>query len=139
MRPFVVRLVGGVLNKLGFDLTRVNNYNLSVYRAQVPEERLREKPFFNVGSGDFYHPLWTNIDYVSEWYRSVQRYVVHHDLMSMEPLPIETGFAKIIYTSHTIEHVKEEAVQHLFNEVFRCLEPGGVFSHYDWPRCRDRF
>jgi predicted SAM-dependent methyltransferase len=47
--------------------------------------------------------------------------------MSKSPLPIESSKAKIFYTSHTIEHIKEDAVQVLFNEVYRCLEDGGVF------------
>jgi hypothetical protein len=64
---------------------------------------------------------------VSDWYGGVQKNVIHHDLMAKGPLPIETGQAKVMYTSHTIEHVKEDAVQVLFSEAYRCLESGGVF------------
>jgi hypothetical protein len=33
---------------------------------------------------------------------------------------------EIIYTSHTIEHIKESAVAKLFREAHRALEPGGL-------------
>jgi SAM-dependent methyltransferase len=85
------------------------------------------KAYYNVGSGSFWHPRWTNIDFVSEHYRAVQRDVVHHDLMSLRPLPISEGSARIIYTSHTIEHVSDAAVANLFEEAYRCLKPGGLF------------
>lgn len=83
--------------------------------------------YFNIGSGSFFHPLWTNIDFVSDHYGPIQRNVVHHDLMSLQPLPIVSASADVIYTSHTIEHVKDRAVARLFEEAFRCLKPGGIF------------
>lgn len=98
-----------------------------MYLEMFDQTTLNRKPFYNVGAGAFYHPFWTNIDFVSDWYKDRQQNVVHHDLMSKGPLPIESESAKIIYTSHTIEHIKEDAVQVFFNEAHRCLEPGGIF------------
>ena len=115
-------------NKFGVDIVRDSrNLKIPLYEKVYSQSVLEKKPFFNIGAGSFYHPFWTNIDYVSEWYRGVQKDVIHHDLMSKNPLPIESASAKIMYTSHTIEHVKEEAVQVLFDEAYRCLEPGGIF------------
>jgi len=93
----------------------------------IPKEELERKPFYNVGAGSFWHPYWTNIDFVSDWYGDVQQNVRHFDLMSLEPLPIDPGTAKIIYTSHTIEHVSDEAVQNLFRSAYTALESGGIF------------
>lgn len=84
------------------------------------------KPFYNVGSGTFYHPYWTNLDFVSDWYKDVQKNVVHVDLTQKGPLPIRPG-AEVVYTSHTIEHIKDDAVQNLFNETYRVLKRGGYF------------
>ena len=102
-------------------------YRLATYRDLYPKEVLDSKPFYNVGAGSFFHPYWTNIDYVSGWYGDVQKNVRHHDLMSMEALPIDSSTAHVIYTSHTIEHVSHDAVAVLFREAFRALRHGGVF------------
>jgi predicted SAM-dependent methyltransferase len=120
-------LVRAALGRMGLVLSRRQDpFNLAVYRALCAPADLARRPFYNVGAGAFHHPCWTNIDYVSEWYGGVQKQVVHHDLMSDDPLPIADGGAKIIYTSHTIEHIKESAVAKLFREAHRALEPGGL-------------
>jgi predicted SAM-dependent methyltransferase len=115
------------LRDAGFDVVRVRDpYRRAAYRALYSEDVLAGKPFYNIGAGAFYHPYWTNIDFVSDWYGAVQQHVRHHDLMSLAPLPIEPSSAHLIYTSHTIEHVSYEAVEVLFREAWRALRPGGV-------------
>lgn len=112
-----------LLNKAGFQVTKsFDPFQLPLYESLFDSATLAGKPFYNVGSGSFYHPMWTNIDYVSNWYSGVQQNVVHHDLMSERPLPIESNSAQIIYTSHTIEHVKERAVLYFFQG--RCIFAG---------------
>lgn len=114
--------------KLGFDLVRATDpYCVATYERLCDRETLDRKPFINVGSGSFWHPHWTNVDYVSEWYKGVQRDVTHFDIMDTKPLPFADGSIKIAYTSHTIEHVKDDAVARLFKQVHRVLEPGGIF------------
>ena len=128
MKAQLTRVLKNALNNFGFDIVRLSdNFNTSLYKSIFTEEDLERKPFYNVGAGSFYHPYWTNIDYVSDWYSGVQKNVINHNLMSKSPLPIDTGKAKIIYTSHTIEHIKEDAVQVLFDQAYRCLDEGGVF------------
>lgn len=123
--------VQALLKKYGYQLTRtappVDTFGLAAYERNYPVETLQRKPFYNVGSGSFWHPYWTNLDYITEHYKSVQRDVIHYDLMNTQPLPIETGAAEVIYTSHTIEHVKDEAVLRLFKEAYRALRTGGIF------------
>lgn len=119
------KLVRRALQRRGITLTRYEN-DENLYQSLYSPEVLRRKPFFNVGAGDFQHKHWTCIDFKSEWYGNRDD-VVHHDLMSLGPLPIDDGAAKIIYTSHTVEHVSDEAVRVLFREAFRALEPGGIF------------
>lgn len=115
------------LNIFGFEISKFEDgFNSSIYKTLCTEEQLESKPFYNIGSGSFHHPYWTNIDFISDWYRPVQKNIIHHDLMSKLPLPIATSSAKIIYTSHTIEHIKEDAVQFLFEESYRCLEDSGI-------------
>ena len=117
-----------ILLKAGFEIKRIpDKYQKSIYQRLYSADVLDQKPFFNIGAGAFYHPYWTNIDYETNWYCSVQKKVIHHDLMSLQPLPIASGQAKILYTSHTIEHITSDAVQYLFKEAHRCLESGGIF------------
>lgn len=122
--------VNRVLKPLGVRLARAeaieDPYNIALYQRLCSPETLQRKPFYNVGAGSFHHPYWTNIDYVSDWYEHVQQDVLHHDLMALKPLPIEDGTAKIIYTSHTIEHVSNEAVMNLFKSAYKALNKGGI-------------
>lgn len=106
--------------RFGVDLRPVVRDDTALYDRLYPHGR-----FYNIGSGSFFHPRWINLDYVSEWYRNEQKNVIHCDLMSDDPLPIPDASADVIYTSHTIEHVKDDAVDRLFRESYRALKPGG--------------
>lgn len=53
--------------------------------------------------------------------------MINFDLFSLEPLPIEDASAEIVYTSHTIEHINDEASQNMFNEAFRVLKKDAIF------------
>jgi predicted SAM-dependent methyltransferase len=122
------KIVKSFLKKIKIKITREKDpFNLLLYRKIYNEEVLKSSPFYNIGAGSFYHPYWTNIDYASDWYGGVQKNFIHHDLMAGNPLPIAEKSAKLIYTSHTIEHIKENAVKLFFSEAYRVLEDGGVF------------
>lgn len=116
-----------MIQKTGFDIVRRRDIFITPAYEALGPETLSRKPFINIGAGSFWHPYWQNIDYVSDWYKGVQRNVIHYDIMGSEPLPFDDASLKIAYTSHTIEHVKEDAVERLFRDVHRTLEAGGVF------------
>ncbi len=119
--------VQSILNRFGIKISRYQDpFNLNLYE-NFNNSSIEKGLFYNVGAGSFYHPYWKNIDFVSDWYKGVQKNVIHHDLMSENTLPIQKGTAKIIYTSHTIEHIKEQSIQKLFNEVYHSLYKGGIF------------
>jgi len=40
-------------------------------------------------------------------------------------LPINTDKAAILYTSHNLEHLTDDASNKFFSEAYRCLKPGG--------------
>ena len=42
-------------------------------------------------------------------------------------MPLKANDAEVMYTSHTIEHISDEAVQNLFYEAHKALKPGGYF------------
>lgn len=123
----LVSSVRKVVNRFGFDVIRQRDpFQTAVYET-LGSATLARKPFINIGAGSFWHPYWQNVDYVSDWYKGVQRDIIHYDIMGGAPLPFDDASLKIAYTSHTIEHVKEDAVERLFCEVNRTLETGGIF------------
>ncbi len=124
--------------KLNFVLDRLFKQRLvstrPLWRLDLyPEnDRPRKPRYLNVGAGMWYHPLWHNLDNPVEGYgksHGFEEYsslLIRHDLMSGDPLPVEDGSLRAIYSSHTIEHLAGKAVEELFMEAHRTLEPGGV-------------
>lgn len=93
---------------------------------EFSKESLSARRFYNVGAGLFGHPFWTNIDYATEHYRGIQKNdFIHYDLMELKPFPVESNKAELVYSSHTIEHVSDEAVRNMLKESYRILKPGG--------------
>jgi len=44
----------------------------------------------------------------------------------VKELPIENDSAEVVYSSHTVEHITDEAAQKMFNESYRILKKGGI-------------
>ena len=103
---------------------------LQIYEELYTDDSLKNKRFYNIGAGSFYHPMWTNVDFFSDWYAVNKEQIssgIQYDLLSLQPLPIENSSAEVIYTSHTIEHITDQAAQNVFNESYRVLKTGGIF------------
>ena len=120
-----------VLNRFGYKIVKKEDRvaNLELYWNTFPKESISEKRFFNIGAGSFKHPFWTNIDLENKWYRDVQKegVSINYDLFSLEKIPVKDNTAEIIYSSHTVEHINDEAAQNMFNESYRILKKGGLF------------
>ena len=98
-----------------------------LYERLYPPESLARRRFYNIGAGGFRHWAWTNVDCASDWYEAQQgQEFIDLDLQDFDRLPLEDARAEAFYTSHTIEHVTDDAVAHLLAEIHRCLKPGGV-------------
>lgn len=97
------------------------------YLALLGEERAQERPFLNIGAGDWKHPFWRNHDFVQPPYDQYTPPDYNIDLSDLAPWPIETGFLYGAFTSHTIEHLTDPMVMHIFREMARAIRPGGVF------------
>ncbi len=100
--------------------------DLHLYSEFKRPERPR---YINIGAGNFYHPFWHNLDTPNDHYAECQKERLHiqYDLTSHQPMPLEKLSIKVAYTSHVVEHIRDEDVIHLFKEIFRCLEPDGYF------------
>ena len=128
----IINAVKSVASLIGLMVTKIpkSDYKDALYESLYSHDSLLHKRFYNIGAGPFNHKYWTNVDYVNDWYAGNTNNTlkgINYDLFSLEPLPIETDSAEMVYTSHTIEHVNNTAVQNVFNEAFRVLKPGGRF------------
>ncbi len=139
--------IHNILNRIGYDIIKKSNscndypfksilYNpnivsIDAYFRNYSEESITNKRFYNIGSGSFRHKYWTNIDLNSDWYKAQQINkninLINYDLFSLDRLPIEDSSAEVVYTSHTIEHINDDAAKNMFNETFRILKIGGIF------------
>ena len=135
---YLKKIINKFLKKyLGLEIKRVNQarvvenrkIDLALYENLFPSESLNNRAFYNIGAGAFSHPLWTNIDLLNEWYCEIQsrKNLINYDLFSLEKMPINSETAEIVYSSHTIEHITDDAAQNMFNEAFRILKKGGLF------------
>lgn len=127
-RSFVSRSVQAVLHRQSLTIQRSpvladHSFYLKYFTQRAIEDRL----FCNVGAGRWRHPFWINIDHASDWYSSFADYIdIDHDLTQRKPIPIPDASAYLFYTSHTIEHIRDEDAAFLFQDIFRALRPGGV-------------
>ncbi|MBX3205837.1 MAG: methyltransferase domain-containing protein [Labilithrix sp.] len=103
---------------------------LETYLRIYGEDAVKHRRFYNFGAGGFRHAAWTNVDNPSDNYRHNfvdNRHLIAHDLDSRKPLPIESNSAHLAYTSHCIEHLRDDSVRRFFEEAHRILGDGGIF------------
>ncbi|MEO5572433.1 MAG: methyltransferase domain-containing protein [Bacteroidia bacterium] len=119
-----------ILSNSGYQLSKIDGSSDTDHYIRLHgEESVRTKSFYNIGAGSFFHPCWTNVDhYTNNNYFKDNGQVkgINYDLFSLQPLPLPNVSASLIYTSHTIEHVNNEATQNIFNEAFRALKKDGM-------------
>ena len=103
--------------------------------SSVDEAKRR---LFNIGSGAWSHPCWTNVDLPPQTlaFAAIQTPCVYHDLVAEPALPFRSGSANGFYCSHVVEHIPESAVQNFMREAFRCLDKGGCLRIVTGP-CAD--
>ncbi len=81
----------------------------------------------NIGGGDYHRRYWSVLDFPSEHYSYDPKKIQYiFDLTSGKPLPFRDKTVKFFFSAHTFEHIPQEHCQHIFNELFRCLEKDGA-------------
>lgn len=107
---------------------KLKGLNHSAYREERAYRGFVGKILINIGAGNFVHKYWTNLDVSSEHYDQMRRgRHVEYNIIADERIPFSDGAVTLAYTSHTIEHIKDPYIQRMFNEVYRCLDNGGIF------------
>src|SRR6266850_7886653 len=80
----------------------------------------------NIGGGCYFRRHWRVLDFQSGWYRFLPGVIDYaHDLTSRTAFPFLDNSVEFFFSSHTLEHLPQEACQHVLNESFRCLKSGG--------------
>ena len=125
IRKFAILKIRKILNSIGYDISRfeiVDQYE-SLYRRLYSADSIKNKRFYNIGeSKSFLYPFWTLIDLSI---KEITPYMICYDLCKLLPLPIDSNSAEIIYSSHTIEHINDQAAKNMFKECFRVLKEDG--------------
>jgi len=112
------------LFQLDIQRIRTNPDDTDEYLRAFGTEAVEARRFYNLGAGSFCHPCWTNIDLYPAGEAPSPH--IFYDLMSLQPLPLPDGRAELVYCSHTLEHVTDDAVRNALREIYRVLRPGGV-------------
>jgi SAM-dependent methyltransferase len=99
----------------------------------------------NIGSGPVRKGGWISHDTsTSIWYRNVANKLwknndsqysvgtwdkadIDLDLTINEPFPLDANSLEVVLCSHVIEHLLDKHARHLFKDIYRMLENGGVF------------
>jgi len=97
-------------------------------KADIVDSYSEDVKFLNVGGGTFLKKDWRVLDYYTDWYDYDPIFLNYNvDLESRSTWPIDTGEYDLVYTSHTLEHLTDEAVKHTVSEAHRILKQGGRF------------
>jgi predicted SAM-dependent methyltransferase len=120
--------------KPGYDhrASTIRNFDqsrLDIYKKRYDADLLKTKPFYNFGAGTTYHPMWQNVDHFSEYYAGdlLNNIDIDWDIAALGPLQVGSESALAVYTSHTVEHIMDAHVTHMFKEAYRILKPSGFF------------
>jgi len=69
----------------------------------------------------------TTINYPVDKTKSNNKSDIEFNLNTMNKLPIEDETFDIVYSSHTLEHIREEYLENIIQNIYRILKPGGLF------------
>jgi predicted SAM-dependent methyltransferase len=135
MNIYAKKATRTILHFMGYELHRIERINCKRQSESLADEKLYSqysseslsgKRFYNLGAGNFHHQYWNNIDYSTDWYSDSQQYpFINYNLTDLKELPLPSESAELFYTSHTIEHVPDEAVLNVFGDCYRVLKKAG--------------
>ena len=98
-----------------------------LYLNRYGIDALLNRRFYNIGAAWNRHSCWTNVDHPSSWYAADQadNLDLPWDISTLAPIEVQTGTAEAVYSSHTVEHLLDEHVEHMLREAYRILKPSG--------------
>jgi ubiquinone/menaquinone biosynthesis C-methylase UbiE len=101
--------------------------DVELYLRRYGIDTLLKRPFYNIGAAWNRHACWSMVDHPSAWYAGDQKdnLDLAWDISTLQPIEVESATAEAVYSSHTIEHLLDPHVDHMFREAHRILKPGG--------------
>jgi hypothetical protein len=68
------KMIHKILNTFGYDIYRIRNFgsDIKLYYELYEASSVESRRFYNIGSGNFRHMAWTNVDLESDWYKKNQ-------------------------------------------------------------------
>jgi SAM-dependent methyltransferase len=134
----VKALIKKALNWWGYELKKIPSSaeERAMYVDLFGRESVKKKRFYTISAGGHFefggaisHPFWTSIDVDRPW-KTGRRFNpsldIAHDLLSVQPIPVESNSAELVYSGLCIEHITDEAALFMFKEVERILKKGGI-------------
>jgi ubiquinone/menaquinone biosynthesis C-methylase UbiE len=103
--------------------------DLGTFLRRYGIDSVLERRFYNIGAAWNRHAGWTMVDHPSAWYAGDQKdnLDLKWDISTLAPIDVESSTAEAVYSSHTVEHLLDPHVEHMFREAYRILKPGGWF------------
>ena len=82
----------------------------------------KQHRYLNLGGSNWYYPRWENIDLYAD-----SLFVDYNiDFRENIPIPLPDNCARLVFTSHLLEHLCDEACKFNLNECYRLLHSNGV-------------
>jgi predicted SAM-dependent methyltransferase len=104
----------------------INKGQKSQRKKNIIKNYSDEQRFLNVGGGDFLRGDWRVLDYYSDYYSYDETLIDYPiDLEDLEQWPIESESYDLVYSSATLEHLSDDAIERTLEESYRILKPGG--------------
>ena len=104
--------------------------NYPFKRKRIIENYSQSIKYLNVGDGRFARTNWRLLDYAGDdsnynYRASLIDYNIN--LLNLEPWPLKDNSFDIVYSSHCLEHLTMESIEHSFRQIQRILKPAGIF------------
>jgi len=120
-----------VFEIIGYKLipaSRFNNFSEKDFFEELySKSKSLNEVMLNVGAGRSRHDHWINVDLkassLSVDWRDKD---INHDLLTYTILPFHDDAVDAIYSSHTMEHIPQAAVDFFFADAKRILKPGAI-------------
>jgi len=143
MKDSIKKFLKSSLRDIGIDIKKIRKSDVSLYVKLYGEESVKQRRFYNISvgaykgfGGNINHPCWTNIDVDRPWKSDVYfpgspefnpDKDIAHDLLSMEPIPVESAIAELVHSRFTVDRLTDEAAQ-FFLMKFSAFLKKGEFS-----------
>jgi predicted SAM-dependent methyltransferase len=119
----LVPLVGKSIRYIGDEIIEKNKINKKKEIIRSYDENCK---YLNIGGGDFVREDWRVLDYYSEHYDYSDIFVDYKvNLEKQKEWEICRNSFDIVYSSATLEHLSQPAVEHTLSEAHRVIKSGG--------------